>query len=168
MVKQCGGNIWVYSEVGQGSSFKVYLPQAHEPAEKRDSQSQTSPDVRGLETVLLVEDEDTVRELVRRVLESNGYTILEASDGRNAEEIADRYLGRVDLLLTDVVMPNMSGHELAGRLKSSRPQMKVMYLSGYTGNSISHLSELGPDAHFLQKPFTPSALARKLREVLES
>jgi CheY-like chemotaxis protein len=115
---------------------------------------------------MLVEDDDSVRELVRNVLRDKGYRVLEASRGEEALELSELYAGRIDLLVTDVVMPQMSGCELAHRLVSSRPQVKVLYISGYTDNAAWYPGGLDAEGAFLQKPFTPEALARKVREVL--
>ncbi len=120
------------------------------------------------ETILLVEDEDAVRNLTRRLLENAGYTVLQASDAEAALELAQRHAGRLDMLLTDVVMPGLSGPELARRLMSSRPGLRVLYVSGYPDETMASQGILEPDASFLQKPFTPETLARRVREILDS
>ncbi|HMQ51504.1 MAG TPA: response regulator, partial [Anaerolineae bacterium] len=122
----------------------------------------------GTETVLLAEDEELVRALTRQVLEMNGYTVLEASHGGEALLLAEQHPEAIDLLLTDVIMPHMSGNDLAKRLAALHPGMKVLYISGYTDQAIAHYGVLEPDLFFLQKPFSPQTLARKVREVLDT
>jgi CheY-like chemotaxis protein len=168
IVRQSGGSIWVYSEVGEGTTIKVYLPQA-DPA--RGTAVEAAKDVqtrRGSETVLLVEDEEQVRALTRTILERHGYRVLEAQSGGDALLICEQHKATIHLLLTDVVMRRMSGRTLAARLASLRPEMKVLYMSGYTDDAIVRHGMLNSDVAFLQKPFTPATLTRKLREVLES
>jgi PAS domain S-box-containing protein len=167
IVKQSGGYIWVYSEKGMGSTFKVYLPRVDQPVE--DLPDRSSPRVqRGVETILVVEDEDGVRGLVREVLHKNGYSVLQARHGGEAMLLCERHAGRIHLLLTDVVLEQMSGHDLALRLCALRPDMKVLYMSGYTDEAIVHHGVLEPGTAFLQKPFTTEALARKVRSVLDA
>jgi two-component system, cell cycle sensor histidine kinase and response regulator CckA len=165
IVKQSGGNVWVYSEPGQGATFKIYLPRVEEVV---DLASETvAPDVlTGTETVLVVEDEPGVRDLVRKVLERHGYQVLLAASPREALETAQHHDGPIHLLTTDVVLPEMSGRALAQQAAASRPDMRVLYMSGYTDNAIVHHGVLKPDTPFLQKPFTPQALTKKVREVL--
>ncbi|HKY21459.1 MAG TPA: response regulator [Vicinamibacterales bacterium] len=167
IVKQSGGYIWVYSEPGKGTTFKVYLPSVDEPADET-SEAVVLDVLTGTETVLVVEDEPGVRELVRKVLERHGYVVLLAASPHEALETAQRHDGPIHLLATDVVMPEMSGQALARQVAGSRPQMRVLYMSGYTDNAIVHHGVLHPDTPFLQKPFTPQALARKVRMVLDS
>jgi len=168
IVKQSGGYIWVYSEPGQGTSFKIYLPRIEEESvestRERRSGSEALP--RGSETVLLVEDEKGVRELAREYLEMSGYSVIEAEDGRTGVELAAMHAGPIHLLMTDVVMPGISGRELADRVARIRPGIKVLYMSGYTDQSVVHHGILQGDAVLLQKPFTLVALASKLREIL--
>jgi len=167
IVKQSGGNVWVYSELGRGATFKVYLPQVDEPLEEPRPVEARAVAARATETVLVVEDEVSVRSLVRGVLESRGYRVLEASHGADALSISDQHGGPIHLLLTDVVMPEMSGRDLASRVMPRRPEIRVLYMSGYTDDAIVHNGVLDAGTAFLQKPFTPDALARKVREVLD-
>jgi CheY-like chemotaxis protein len=168
IVKQSDGNIWVYSEPGRGTSFKVYLPQVQEDATAVKLSGAASAVPRGTETILVVEDEEPVRRLVRAVLESNGYKVLLATRGEDALSLADGNKGPINLMITDLVMPGMSGRELAERLAPKRPEMKVLYMSGYTDDTVVRHQVLDPDTPFLQKPFKPESLARKVREVLDT
>jgi CheY-like chemotaxis protein len=167
IVKQSGGSIEVYSEVGLGTTFKVYLPRVDEDAEEYRRNAEAEESFRGTETILLAEDDEIVRALAREVLEENGYRVLEAANGGSALLICERYEGPIDLLITDVVMPELSGRELADRLARLRPDMKVLFMSGYTDDTIVHHKILDPNIFFLQKPFTPFVLTRKVREVLD-
>ena len=167
IVKQSGGNIWVYSEPNHGTTFKVYLPQFEgdvEPAENALVEK-TAPG--GSETILLVEDEEIVRGLARRILEQAGYHVLDASGGEDAIRLCRERREPIHLLLTDVVMPETSGKEIAQRLTSLRPSTRVLFMSGYTDDAIVHHGILDSNVEFIQKPFTPVALARKVREVLD-
>jgi len=166
ILKQSGGNIWVYSEPGQGTTFKIYLPRVDEPlTEKREEGVRDIP--RGDETILVVEDEETVRGLAVRLLKSQGYKVLEAPDGGKAFLLCENYKERIDLILTDVVMPGMSGREMVDRIKQIYPEMKAIYMSGYTDNTVVHHGVLDQGIEFLQKPFTLEMLARKVREALD-
>lgn len=167
VVKQSGGNIWVYSEPGQGTTFKIYLPLVGQVVEEAEVRQAVSEFHQGSGIVLLVEDEEAVRELVRDRLQRIGYTVLEAKDGADAIRISQRHEGPIHLMVTDVVMPGMSGRELAHRLASQRPKMKVLYMSGYTDNAIVHHGVLDPGTGFIQKPFGADDLAHKLRDVLD-
>jgi len=167
VVKQSGGYIWAYSEPGHGSVFKIYLPRVDQAALKIRASGESVQLLRGTETVLLVEDEQSLRALTRDLLERSDYKVLEASSGDHALEVAERHGGPIHLLLTDVVMPGMNGAALAANLAPLHPEMKVLFMSGYTGGFATQIGLLGAGATVLQKPFSRDALLRKLREVLE-
>jgi two-component system cell cycle sensor histidine kinase/response regulator CckA len=166
IVKQSGGNIWMHSELGKGSTFKVYLPRVEEVVTKSSSVT-IVPQCRGTETVLVVEDEEMIRSLIRGILEPRGYTVLDAKCGDDALAIFEHHLDPIHLVLTDVVMPKMSGPELAQRLAFSHPETKVLFMSGYTNNEFAHSGMLNRNLAFIEKPFTPQVLAKKAREVLD-
>ncbi|PYO96181.1 MAG: hypothetical protein DMD61_14495 [Gemmatimonadetes bacterium] len=167
IVKQSGGYIWVYSEPRRGTTVKVYLPRVPGASEAPAPAPPARAARGGNETVLLVEDAAPVRALARRSLEACGYRVLDASDGPSALELSARHAAGIDLLVTDVVMPGMSGRELAERLAPQRPEMKVLYTSGYTDDAMVRQGVLNAGVAFLQKPFVPDMLARKVREVLD-
>ncbi len=167
IVKQSGGNIWVYSEPGKGTTFKIYLPRVEEVVAEPQPREASRLHHRGSETVLVVEDDEAVRTLVQGVLRSNGYTVLTASDPEEASALCQRHQGPIHLLLSDVIMPKTSGRRLYEHLAFIRPDMKVLYMSGYTDDAIVHHGVLEKGIPFLQKPFTPEGLARKVREVLD-
>ena len=168
VVKQSGGYVWVYSEPGRGTSFKIYLPRIEDETAPhvRDRGTVEKSTPRGSGVILLAEDEKGVRELAREYLETSGYTVIAAENGNSAIELASTHAGPIHLLMTDVVMPGIGGRELADRVKAIRPEIKVLYMSGYTDQSIVHQGVLESDAVLLQKPFTLAALASKLREML--
>ena len=168
IVKQSGGYVWVYSEVGMGTTFKVYLPRVDAPADIAALRAALPSSHAGTETILLVEDEDGVRALVRQVLSRYGYTVLEARHGGEALLHCERHTAAIHLLLSDVVLEQMSGPDLAKRLLEMRPELKVLFISGYTDDAIIHQGVLSADTAFLQKPFTTEALAKKIREILDS
>src|SRR5881397_1969037 len=167
-VKQSGGFIWVYSEPGHGATFKIYLPRVDTPTEAATLPAPTVQPARGSETVLLAEDEPAVRAIAQQALERHGYTVLAAPSGAAALALAAQHAATIDLLLTDVVMPGMSGRDLADRLTAQRPGIRVLYISGYTDNAIVRHGMLEPGLAYLQKPFRPHALVRKVREVLDA
>jgi two-component system, cell cycle sensor histidine kinase and response regulator CckA len=167
IVQQTGGSIWVYSEVGHGTTFKIYFPivdQAAVPRSQLVTKERRS--LRGTETILVVEDEERVRNLVRMILLKYGYNVLEAQSGGDAFLLCEQHASTIHLLLTDVVMPRMSGRQLAERLTVVRPEMKVLYMSGYTDDAVVRHGILDATIAFIQKPITPEALARKVRAVL--
>jgi two-component system, cell cycle sensor histidine kinase and response regulator CckA len=167
VVKQSGGYIWVYSEPGQGTTFKVYLPRSGEAACREEAVAGSMASLRGTETILLVEDEEALRDLTRSLLVDSGYTVLEAKAPAQAIEIVRNYRESIDLLLSDVVMPGMSGPDLAKHLAQLRPYMKVCYMSGYTGHSALRRGLLDSHSNVLQKPFTREKLLRYVRETFE-
>jgi PAS domain S-box-containing protein len=168
ITRQSNGSIWVYSEEGRGTTFKVYLPRVDELAESDDKATSSKEDLNGTETVLVAEDEDMVRGLATEVLAMHGYKVLEAANGGAALLICERHPGPIDLLLSDVIMPEMSGPDLKKRLEQVKPEMKVLYMSGYTDGAIVQQGVLRDNASFIQKPFAPDALARKVRKVLDN
>lgn len=169
IVKQSGGNIWVYSEEGRGSTFKIYFPQVREEAEEYRRLTTKPEAPRGSETILLVEDADWVRKLARQLLERAGYRVVEASGAEEAIRIIDTSTNgtKIDLVLTDVIMPGMSGNDMSKQLLTKRPDLPVLYMSGYTDDAIVQHGVLEPGINFIQKPFSPDALALKVREVLD-
>jgi CheY-like chemotaxis protein len=167
IIKQSGGFIWVESEPGQGTTFKIYLPQVADTDEPEARSLEPARPSLGAETILLAEDEEQVRALARRCLEGMGYRVLAASRADEALRMAERYAGPIHLLLADVVMPGGSGPELAARLAARHPEMRVLYMSGYTDDAIVHRGAIAPGIELLEKPFNPATLARKVRDVLD-
>jgi CheY-like chemotaxis protein len=168
IVKQSGGHVAVYSEVGVGTTFKVYLPRTTQAAGGSKSHAALRIPPRGTETVLVVEDDAAVRGLTRHILLKAGYAVLEAAGGDEALRVAAGHSGPVHLLVTDVVMPRMGGREVAERLVGSRPGVKVLFLSGYTDDAVVRHGILQAEVAFLQKPFSPASLTTKVREVLDA
>jgi PAS domain S-box-containing protein len=168
IVTQSGGKIWVYSEPGHGTTFKIYFPKVEGELDSLGGKNETEASPRGSETVLLVEDEPSVRDLAYRLLKQQGYRVLEAAHGEEALRLAQETAEeKIHLLLTDVVLPQMSGKELADQLKISRPDLKVLFTSGYTDFAVLHHGVLNSGTHFLQKPFSLKTLSQKVREALD-
>jgi CheY-like chemotaxis protein len=167
IVNQSGGSIWVYSEPGRGTTFKVYLPAVESSIAVPAGDRKEELVLNGSETVLLVEDEEVVRDMVCDMLRESGYEVLVAKDGSDALVVHQRFDGEIHLMLTDVVMPQMSGRELAEALTPVRRAMKVLYMSGYTDDAIVHHGVLDEGTAFIEKPFSPDALARRVREILD-
>lgn len=168
IVKQVGGHVWLYSEPGVGTTFRIFFPRVDEAA---DEEVATAPATvaRGHETILLVEDDHRIRAMVTEILTDAGYTVLSAGNGNDAIAASQRALGEIHLLLTDVVLPGMSGKQVAGQIASQRPGIKVLYMSGYTGDAMAHHDVLNePTLEFIQKPFLPHALCEKVRSVLNA
>src|SRR6185312_6662769 len=168
IVKQNSGFIWVYSEPGMGTTFKIYLPQARQAKLAPQPAVPAEGCPRGCETLLLAEDEAAVRQATREFLTLNGYIVLEAKNGTDALAIARSYDGPIDLMITDVVMPQMGGAILAEGLASERPDMKVLFVSGYAEATVLRHGAIDVTTRFLQKPFSLKVLARKIREVLDA
>jgi two-component system cell cycle sensor histidine kinase/response regulator CckA len=173
IIKQSNGYIWVYSEPGQGTTFKIYLPRVEElePVERpraRRAADRAPLERNGKETGLVVEDDDAVRTVVRRTLEGSGYTVVEARDVGEATQLASEYEGPIDFLITDLIMPEMSGRDLARRVAELRPDVRVLYMSGYSDHTVLRQGMLSPDMEFLAKPFTRESLLDKVREILDA
>jgi DNA-binding NtrC family response regulator len=168
IVKQSGGFIWVYSEPGMGTTFRIYFPQVDQKSDPLTLARPAEKSPRGWETLLLAEDEAAVRQSEREFLEASGYTVLEAHNGDDALRVARNYSGTIHLMITDVVMPCMDGAKLAEQLSSERPEMKVLFVSGYAENTVLQHGAIDIAGQFLQKPFTLKSLARKIREALGS
>ena len=167
IVKQSGGHIWVYSEAGHGTTFKIYFP-LMEGQKERQAVAPKKRRLQGTETLLLVEDNENLRTLAENVLRQNGYHVLSAVDGVHALERSDQYEGRIDMLITDVIMPRMGGKELSNKLSLKRPHIQVLFMSGYTDNTIVQNGILDEKTAYLQKPCSPETLMTKIREILEA
>jgi CheY-like chemotaxis protein len=167
IVQQSGGHIWVYSEPGKGTTFKIYFPRTDQVTEREITKAALPLSLRGTETILLAEDEDQVRSLACAILARHGYRVLEAHSGDEALEIVAKHSGSIDLVVTDVVMPGQTGPQLTQRLTRLRPATKVLFMSGYPDNSIVHHGVLDRGVSFLPKPLTPDAVLRKVRELLD-
>jgi len=167
VVRQSGGGIEVQSTPGGGSRFTLYFPAVPDPMPSEVVAADVIPEVDGHETILIVEDEENVRELLLRSLARHGYTLLTAHDGHDALRVAARYKGAIDLVLTDVVMPHMGGPELVASMRARLPAVKALLMSGYTDDAMVRHGLLMADVSFIQKPYTPLALARKIRDVLD-
>ena len=167
IVKQSGGHIWVYSEPGHGATFKIYLPCVEEAIAPLDLARAPVPAAGGRETILLAEDDPPVREVASEFLAQKGYRVLRAPDGQTALEMARAHAGEIHILVTDIVMPGMTGRELATALVAERPNVRVLYMSGYTDDAVVRHGVLDEGLPYLQKPFSPDTLARKVREVLD-
>jgi CheY-like chemotaxis protein len=167
IVRQAGGHITLDSGPERGSSFRVFLPRATDEAPSPITRAPMGSPARGRETLLVVEDEKLILRMAKRVLSDLGYTVLTASDGHEALGVLERHVGDVQLLITDVVMPKMSGRELAGRVTALRPGIRVLYSSGYAADAIGEDGVVGDDINFLAKPYVPSTLAAAVRDVLD-
>ena len=168
IVKQSKGHICVYSELGSHTCFKVYLPRTDEVAEEPRPGMQESEVTGGTETILLAEDEAPLRALIGTILERNGYQVLRAANGIEALRICEQFEGKIHLMLTDVVMPDMNGKQLANRVVSRRPEIKILYMSGYTDNTIVHHGILDRGVEFIPKPLKSGPLLKKVREIINS
>jgi PAS domain S-box-containing protein len=167
IVKQSGGNIWVYSELGKGTIFKIYLPRVDEIVDEATNDSESKAAMRGEETILLVEDEEVVRNLACEILQTYGYSVLTAANGSEGLRIGRDFEGQIDLVISDVIMPLMGGREMAEKLRVMRPNIGVIFMSGFTDDAIVHHGVLDESMFFIQKPFSPDALAAMARQVLD-
>jgi two-component system, cell cycle sensor histidine kinase and response regulator CckA len=168
IVQQSGGHIGVYSEIGKGTTFKIYFPRVAQPLDVAARTLRTGPLPRGTETLLVVEDEPSVRHLARNVLDNLGYEVLSASNGHDALHVARDHKGSpIRLVITDVIMPLMGGKVMAEWLKATYPDLKILFTSGYTEDAITHHGVLDTGVEFLPKPYTPAILARKVRQLLD-
>jgi two-component system cell cycle sensor histidine kinase/response regulator CckA len=167
IVKQTGGYIWVYSEVDQGTVFKIYLPRIEKTLQPVEQKVADLPVLKGWETILFAEDSESLREMGREYLQSIGYTVLPAASGKEALQQAKDFGKTIHLLVTDVVMPELNGPDLARQIVALRPEIKVIFTSGYTSETLAQRGSLDPSVAYIQKPYRPKALARRIREVLD-
>jgi CheY-like chemotaxis protein len=167
-VKQSGGSIWVYSEPGKGTTFKIYFPRVDAPADIAESATSAAPALTGTETILLVEDSTSLREVTKEFLLLAGYKVVEASDGRQALVLARTHKAPIHLLLTDVMMPGMGGLELSGEVHRIHPETQILFMSGYPGDVVGNHEVLDEGVRLLSKPFTRAALTQKVRQTLDS
>jgi CheY-like chemotaxis protein len=167
IVKQCGGQVWVYSELGKGTVFKIYFPMVEPGGRSEPADSLIDDSVKGSERILVVEDDDLVRRTAIRILGDQGYKVLEARNGKEALEICRLRSDEIDLMITDVVMPKMSGGELARLVNDEYPGIKILFMSGYAKNGVGSLDMPGVEGVFVQKPLVPVELAQKVRKVLD-
>jgi CheY-like chemotaxis protein len=167
IVKQTGGYIWVYSEVDHGSVFKIYLPRIEKTLQPVEQKAADLPVLKGWETILFAEDSESLREMGREYLQSIGYTVLPAASGKEALQQAKDFGKTIHLLVTDVVMPELNGPDLARQIVALRPEIKVIFTSGYTSETLAQRGSLDPSVAYIQKPYRPKALARRIREVLD-
>ena len=168
VVKQSGGYVWVNSEKGKGTCFKIYLPQVKEIAESKATKKLEPALKQGFETILLVEDDAAVRELVRSLLTAQGYSVLAPQHPLEVETLCEGHTGHIHLLLTDLILPGVSGRDIAKRVCSLRPEVKVLFMSGYTDDAIIQRNGIDPSFAFLSKPFSSTTLAAKVRDVLDA
>jgi two-component system, cell cycle sensor histidine kinase and response regulator CckA len=167
IVKQSGGFIWVYSEIGKGTSFKIYIPSVNQVEDQLNTNRPTAEIPNGTETVLLTEDEQDVREIARQFLESGGYKVIEAKNGAEALLLAEANRGKIHLLVTDMVMPGMTGQELAVRLQQEHPGLCVVFMSGYSEHAAMEMADADPNVRLLTKPFSRATILRAVREILQ-
>jgi CheY-like chemotaxis protein len=168
IVKQSGGHVWVYSEPGWGTTFKVYFPRYGDVAEPGRPALEAGPAPGGTETILVVEDDEMIRSLIRDILESTGYRVLVADDPDQGMKLIGEQQDEIHLLLTDLILPGMSGRELVDRVTKEKPEMRVLFMSGYSDEAVARHGILEPGLAFLQKPFSRDGLVRKVRDVLDS
>src|SRR5262249_10828280 len=169
IVKQSGGFIWVYSELGKGTSFKIYLPRVDEKQTQPGAPNKPVAEIpAGTETILLTEDEQDVREIAREFLESGGYKVIEAQNGKDAIQLAAQHGDKIDLLLTDMVMPGITGQELAVRLQREHPGLAVVFMSGYSEHAATEMANADPSVRLMTKPFNRATILRAVGEILQS
>jgi two-component system cell cycle sensor histidine kinase/response regulator CckA len=167
IIKQSGGFIWVYSEPGQGTTFKIYFPLLSATSQRRTFVTETVDGLNGNETVLLVEDEKMVRELAERILTEFGYKVLVAENGEVAKQIFEQQKEKIQIVVTDIIMPGISGRDLAAHIKKENPDIKLLYISGYSDEAILHHNKIDNGSEFLQKPFTAQKFVRRVRQILD-